>query len=222
MQGNWFVKSGRLVRGGCRSIVFGRLVSADLVAEFPMSFLTLPVRMARLPGIAALVIVFATTAWLSPQLNRAFAEDAAPAVTSSDALWAASFRDTSGVVQKFDGLKGKVAIVYFWATWCEPCQKEAPQLKALYEKHHANGVEVLGIAMDNADKVREFVAANHLPFMVVYGGREAVQLSKDLGNSLGGIPYLVVIGRDGKIVERITGEVKDGRIEGLIAPLLAG
>ncbi len=155
--------------------------------------------------------------------TSAVAEPAAPAhPVSADPLWSATFKDTSGTARTFEGLKGKVSVVYFWATWCEPCQKEAPQLKALYEKHKDLGVDVLGIALDNADKVKDFVAKHQLPFTIVYGGREAIQLSKDLGNSLGGIPFMVVIGRDGKIVERITGEVKDGRIEGIIAPLLSG
>ena len=137
-------------------------------------------------------------------------------------MFAATFKDTAGTVQKFDNLKGQVSVVYFWATWCEPCQKEAPQLKALFEKYRDKNFTVVGIAMDNADKVKEFVAKNQLTFPVVYGGREAMQLSKDLGNSLGGIPFLVVIGKDGKIVERLTGETKDGRVEGIVAPLLGG
>jgi thiol-disulfide isomerase/thioredoxin len=155
-------------------------------------------------------------------LNTAAAETPAPAATTADAMFAASFKDPGGTVQKFDNLKGKVSVVYFWATWCEPCQKEAPQLKALFEKYRDKGFEVVGIAMDNADKVKDFVAKNQLTFTVVYGGREAMQLSKDLGNSLGGIPFLVVIGKDGKIVERLTGETKDGRVEGIVAPLLGG
>lgn len=140
---------------------------------------------------------------------------------TADALFASSFKDTSGTLQKFDDLKGKVAIVYFWATWCEPCLAEAPHLLALYESFKDKGLEVVGIAMDNADKVREFATKSKLTFKVVYGGREAMQLNKDLGNSLGAIPFMVVIDRDGKIVERIKGEAKAGRIEGLIAPLLA-
>jgi thiol-disulfide isomerase/thioredoxin len=155
-------------------------------------------------------------------LTSAGGETAAPTAATADALWTASFKDTSGTPKTFEGLKGKIAIVYFWATWCEPCQKEAPQLKALFEKYRDKGVDVLGIAMDNADKVKDFVAKHQLTFPIVYGGREAIQLSKDLGNSLGGIPYLVVIGKDGKIVERITGETKDGRVEGIITPLLGG
>jgi peroxiredoxin len=140
--------------------------------------------------------------------------------TTADALWTAKFKDTTGALQTFDDLKGKISIVYFWATWCEPCQKEAPQLRTLHDAYKAKGFEVAGIAMDNADKVKAFVAKHALTFKIVYGGREAIQLSKDLGNSLGGIPFLVVIGRDGKIIERITGETKDGRLEALIAPLL--
>ena len=173
----------------------------------------------RLRACAAAAVMACAIAVAGP--NSALAETAAP-VTSADAMFAASFKEPGGTVQKFDHLKGKVSVVYFWATWCEPCQKEAPQLKALFEKYRNKGLNVVGIAMDNADKVKEFAAKNELTFTVVYGGREAMQLSKDLGNSLGGIPFLVVIGRDGKIVERLTGETKDGRVEGIVAPLLGG
>ena len=180
-------------------------------------------RLMRLQSRRRMIAVAATLAagiaFASPR--AVFAEDAPPAATA-DPLWAASFKDLTGTLQKFDNLKGKIAIVYFWATWCEPCQKEAPQLRALYEKYREQGVEVVGIAMDNADKVKDFAAKNNLTFKVVYGGREAIQLSKDLGNSVGGIPFLVVIGRDGKIVERLIGETKDGRVEGIITPLLGG
>ena len=173
-------------------------------------------------ALAAAAVITGALAFAG--LNTAAAETAAlaPASATADAMFAASFKDPGGTIQKFDNLKGKVSVVYFWATWCEPCQKEAPQLKALYEKYRDKNFTVVGIAMDNADKVKEFVAKNQLTFTVVYGGREAMQLSKDLGNSLGGIPFLVVIGRDGKIVERLTGETKDGRVEGIVAPLLGG
>ena len=173
-----------------------------------------------LAAFAAAAVIACAVTFAGP--GRAGAESAAPLAETADAMFAASLKDPGGTVQKFDNLKGKVSVVYFWATWCEPCQKEAPQLKALFEKYRDKNFNVVGIAMDNADKVKEFVAKHQLTFPVVYGGREAMQLSKDLGNSLGGIPFLVVIGKDGKIVERITGETKDGRVEGIITPLLGG
>ena len=169
-------------------------------------------------GAAALVAMFIAV----KGNGLAVAEEAKPLAATADAFWASSFKDPGGTMHKFDDLKGKISVVYFWATWCEPCQIEAPQLKALFEKYRDKGFNVVGIAMDNADKVKEFVAKYQLSFTVVYGGREAMQLSKDLGNSLGGIPFLVVIDRDGKIVERITGETKEGRVEGIVAPLLGG
>ena len=180
----------------------------------------LPALKHRRSLAVAAAILAAAFAFSGP--NSAGAETAASPAATADAMFAATFKDTAGTVQKFDNLKGQVSVVYFWATWCEPCQKEAPQLKALFEKYRDKNFTVVGIAMDNADKVKEFVAKTQLTFPVVYGGREAMQLSKDLGNSLGGIPFLVVIGKDGKIVERLTGETKDGRVEGIVAPLLGG
>ncbi len=185
------------------------------------NFIDLTALRMRRHTFAITVTVLMSAALACASLHNAGAEDALPAATA-DALWTASFKDTSGTQKTFEGLKGKIAVVYFWATWCEPCQKEAPQLKALHDKYRDKNVEVLGIAMDNADKVKEFAAKHQLTFPIVYGGREAIELSKNLGNSLGGIPFLVVIGKDGKIVERITGETKDGRVEGIITPLLGG
>ena len=170
---------------------------------------------------AAAAVMIIMVALISGGPGSSRAEDAKP-ISDASALWSASFKDLTGTMQKFEGLKGKIAVVYFWATWCEPCVKEGAELKALYEKNHDKGLEVLGVAMDNADKVKDFVAKNGLPYQIVYGGREAIQLSKDLGNSVGGIPFLVVIGRDGKIADRIIGESKEGRVQGIITPLLGG
>ena len=168
-------------------------------------------------GLMTIALVVAGVA--TQGLGTAIAEEAKPQ-PSADPVWASSFKDLTGTPQPLSAYKGKVALVYFWATWCEPCQKEGPALQALYEKLKDKNFVVVGIAVDNADKVREFVKAKGMLFPVVYGGTDAIKLSKDLGNSLGGIPYLVIIDKDGLIVERITGDAKEGRIEGLIAPLL--
>jgi len=155
-------------------------------------------------------------------LGPARAEVAPPPPATADALWSASFKDLTGAMQSLAQYKGKTAVVYFWATWCAPCQKEGPALQALYNKYKDKNFTVVGIALDNADKVRDFAAKHGMAFPIVYGGREAIELGKTLGNSLGGIPFVVVIDRDGKIVERITGESPDGKVEGIVSPLLAG
>ena len=173
---------------------------------------------------AAVVAVTFSAAVFIPvasQVSLAHAEDAtAAAVTSADPVWAASFKDLTGTAQSLSTYKGKTALVYFWATWCESCQKEGPAFQALYEKFKDKNFVVVGIAVDNADKVREFVKAHGMAFPIVYGGSDAIKLSKDIGNSLGAIPFMVLIDRDGHIVEKITGDAPDGKLEGLLAPLL--
>ena len=176
---------------------------------------------------AGLLAVFTVLSLAGHSQIPARAEEAKPqaatqpsAQPSSDPIWAASFKDLTGTLQPLSAYKGKVAMVYFWATWCEPCQKEGPAFQALYEKLKDKNFVVVGIAVDNADKVRAFAKDKGMLFPIVYGGTDAIKLSKDLGNSLGGIPYLVIIDKDGRIVERITGDATEGRIEGIITPLL--
>ena len=181
--------------------------------------------MARFSKVrpALMIAAFAVLSFAYQSKLPAHAEEAKPQPSSqpsSDPMWAASFKDLTGTPQALSAFKGKVALVYFWATWCEPCQKEGPAFQALYEKLKDKNFVVVGIAVDNADKVREFVKAKGMLFPIVYGGTDAIKLSKDLGNSLGGIPYVVIIDKDGRVVERITGDAKEGKIEGLVAPLL--
>ena len=180
-----------------------------------------------LKRLRALTVAIAAAAVIIPAANYltpAHAEDAKPAApaapASADALWAASFKDLTGTTQALSAYKGKVLLVYFWATWCESCQKEGPHFQVLYEKFKDKNFVVLGIAVDNADKVRDFIKAHGMAFPMVYGGSDAIKLSKDIGNSLGAVPFMVVIDRDGKIVEKITGDAPDGKLEGLLAPLL--
>ena len=180
-------------------------------------------RKRPLVSFAAVAITVSAAVFIpvASRVSLAHAEDATTAaVISADPVWAASFKDLTGTTQALSAYKGKVALVYFWATWCESCQKEGPAFQALYEKFKDKNFVVLGIAVDNADKVREFVKTHGMAFPVVYGGSDAIKLSKDIGNSLGAIPFMVLIDRDGHIVEKITGDAPDGKLEGLLAPLL--
>ena len=141
-----------------------------------------------------------------------------PAAANGQALYDASFKNLKDQTESLSAFKGKVTVVYFWATWCVPCRIETPKLVKLYADYKAKGVEVVGIALDNGDKVREFVKDNSVTYPIFYGN--AVKLGKALGNSQGAIPFMVVIDKAGKVVDTFQGDLPDGKLEAVINPLM--
>ncbi len=104
--------------------------------------------------------------------------------------------DLSGKSWKLSELKGKVVLLNFWATWCPPCNRELPDLQALYKKHEKDGLVVLAISDEEAAKVQPFVAKQKLTYPVLLDpGRKVNELFE-----IDGIPKSFVYDRDGKIV----------------------
>src|SRR5208282_5819383 len=125
---------------------------------------------------------------------------------------AVTFKDLQGNNVPLSSLKGKVVLVNFWATWCDPCRVEIPWLIDMQQKYGAKGFTVLGVAMD--DEGRSVVA----PFVQkekfeITGGESQMNYPIVIGNDaaadkfggLLGYPTSVLIGRDGKVIKRITG-----------------
>lgn len=179
--------------------------------------MTRPHAMRRLQCIvAAAILVAAATA-------PSFAEDAGSAAGKpvGDQLYSASFKDLKDQQASMAQFKGKVLVMYYWATWCVPCRVETPNLVKLNEQYKDKGVTVVGLALDNGDKVRDFVKENNVTYPIFYGGREAVQLGKAMGNEGGAIPYTVVIGKDGKLVHTFKGDIPNSELQKIIDPLLS-
>lgn len=185
----------------------------------PEIFCVKTLRTSVLYSLVALALAAATTAiCLVPGQGPAVAEEAK--AVSTDPLWAASFKDLTGTLQPMSQYKGKVTVLYFWAAWCESCRIEAPQMSALQEKYKDKDLAVVGVAVDNADTVKAFVAKNKLTNPTVYGGKDAMGLMKALGNDKGAFPFAIVIDRDGKIVKTKLGDAPNDSIDGFVASLI--
>ncbi len=132
----------------------------------------------------------------------------------------ARLTDLQGVPRKLSDWKGKILVVNFWATWCEPCREEIPALVAVREMLHPSGVEFVGIAIDQAAKVAQFVDKIPITYPVLVADGTGIDLSRALGNVRGGLPFTVVIRRDGAVAYRHVGALTKAMIEQQLRTLL--
>jgi len=129
-------------------------------------------------------------------------------------------KDSEGELRNVDEWNGKVLLVNFWATWCPPCKKEMPGFIELQDKYAADGFQVIGIALDDPDSVRDFADTLGVNYPVMAAEYAGLELSKAYGNHIGALPYSVFVGRDGKITHTHTGELRKKQLEDIILPLL--
>ncbi|MFY9314480.1 MAG: TlpA disulfide reductase family protein [Burkholderiales bacterium] len=137
----------------------------------------------------------------------------------AEALGAATFDDLHGHRRRLAEWRGRILVCNFWATWCAPCREEIPLLVAARQKHGPAGVEIVGIAIDNADKVREFAETFDISYPILVAEADGLDLMRKLGNTGGGLPYTVIADREGSPVHRKLGALKEAELEGFLAPM---
>lgn len=136
---------------------------------------------------------------------------ATPAAAAADpvaALLGQSMNDAAGKPQALAQWKGKPLLVNFWAPWCGPCVKEMPELSVLAGELKAKNVNVVGIGIDTPTNIAEFTGKYKIAYPIYIGGMDATDLSRQLGNPNGGLPYTVLIGADGKVLKTYLGTLK--------------
>ena len=127
--------------------------------------------------------------------------------------------DLAGKPRQLAEWDGRILVWNFWATWCTPCREEIPLLIAAREKYEPWGVEIVGIAVDNAAKVREFSSSLNISYPILLAEADGLDLMRKLGNSSGGLPYTVVNDRQGNLVHRKLGALKQADLDAILGPL---
>jgi peroxiredoxin len=160
------------------------------------------------------VVVAALLALAKFRLDSRMAQPGArSAASSSPGHDAPDFvlTDLQGRTVKLSDLRGKAVVLNFWATWCPPCKEEIPWLVDLQKRYGSQGLQIVGINMDDGDPkdVVKFAAENSINYPVLYGQDKVADL-------YGGIDYLPTtfyIGRNGVVLDRVFGQPERGEIE---------
>jgi thiol-disulfide isomerase/thioredoxin len=105
-------------------------------------------------------------------------------------------------------------------TWCEPCREEMPQFVQAQRELGPRGLQFIGIAVDQPDKVIQFARELDLNYPALIGGYDAFELSRPLGNRLAALPFTVIIDREGRIAHTQLGPLKKGQLRSIVGNLL--
>jgi len=106
-----------------------------------------------------------------------------------------------GVNQPLPG-DGRWRLINFWASWCPPCVKEMPVLDAYYQAQGSTGVQVIGIALEDAADAYAFLQRVPVDFPIFAEPNTRTDSSVRLGNTRGVLPYTVLIDPQGRLVAR--------------------
>ena len=127
--------------------------------------------------------------------------------------------DVDGQIRNIKDWDGKVILLNFWATWCPPCLREIPDFIELQEKYGEQGFQVIGIAVDNEEDVREYMDEVKINYPIIISEFEAIELSQRYGNRIGALPYSVIINRENVVSDKITGELSKIKAEEILERL---
>ena len=176
------------------------------VRTVPAIAVSLGIVLLSLAGLRALIYSYHRSANADPKQQARVAPDF-------------ELKSLDGKTAKLSDYRGKIVLLNFWATWCAPCRVEMPALMDLYDKYHAQGLEIIGVSMDDGgqERVAKFVNEIKINYPILLGDSSAA----DNYGGLRFLPQTFFIARDGKIARTVIGMRSKKDFETTIEQLLA-
>ncbi len=168
-------------------------------------------------GIALLAVLAGSALWLGarPGVPAPAAGDISPG-----AIYAVAFVDRDGKPQGLGQFQGRILVVNFWATWCVPCREEMPGFARLQSRWGPRGVQFVGLALDDAQKVARFGDELRINYPLWTGEAQASELSRRLGNRLGLLPQTAILDASGTVVDHRLGVFPEEQLDKILAQIL--
>ena len=113
---------------------------------------------------------------------------------------------------------GRPLLVNFWASWCGPCIQEMPELDRFVASQGADGVQVVGIALDDAEAVRTFLQHTPVRYPILLDAPGPRDSGVQLGNPKGVLPFTALVDAQGRLIKQKIGPFEHGEIDGWAAP----
>lgn len=156
--------------------------------------------------------------FLNPQ-TQIISKSPAP-TSSTQALFTASFSDENGKPQPLNQYEGKVVVLNFWASWCEPCREEMPELSELHTTYKDNNVVVLGMAIEDVAGINDFLKETKVSYPLFAADVQGMDIAASLGNDKGVLPYTVIIKADVTVAKTYFGRITKPLLEQTLKTIL--
>ncbi|MEL6870896.1 MAG: TlpA disulfide reductase family protein [Pseudomonadota bacterium] len=125
----------------------------------------------------------------------------------------------AGGESRFSDWSGTPRLVNFWATWCAPCRREIPLLKALQDDSAIDNLQVIGVAHDEMDAVAEYATEAEFNYPILVGELESIAAAESFGLELMALPFTLVVASSGELVNAHIGEIDESEADAIITVL---